>query len=397
MGGTTTDIAFIQGGLPVTVTSGVSIGKWKTFVNGLYVKTFGLGGDSAVHYNEENLYLEEYRIVPLCVAAKKYPSVTENLRNMEPRRHTRFLYEHYMLIKDIEDSPRYTDAEKTFCRALAEKPLPIIQAAEAVGKDIYTLQIGRLLKDGVVQICGLTPTDMMHIRGDFNEYDAEASRLGAAFAAFNLGITVEELSSRVYDEVKKKLYINIVKAMLENKYPDYMKNGINADVERFIIANYEEIKAGKPDPLFSTMFRTGYSLVGAGAPICVFLEDVAAMLGTHAHIPENHHVANALGAVMGSVSAVCTLEIGPDDEMEGISGYVVFGAGGKTFFRDLEDAAAFAKEQVQQVAREEAAKRGAKGEISVTVQVEDNIARAKDMNVYLGTQVTARATGTMGF
>jgi len=397
MGGTTTDIAFIQGGLPVTVTNGVSIGKWKTFVNGLYVKTFGLGGDSAVHYNEDHLYLEEYRIVPLCVAAKKHPSVTENLRNMELRKHTRFLYEHYMLIRDIEDSPRYTDTEKAFCRALAEKPLPIIQAAEAVGKDIYTLQIGRLLKDGVVQICGLTPTDMMHIRGDFREYDAEASRLGAAFAAFNLGITVEELSSLVYDEVKKKLYINIVKAMLENKYPDYMKNGINADVERFIIANYEEIKTGKTDPLFSTMFRTGYSLVGAGAPICVFLEDVAAMLGTHAHIPENHHVANALGAIMGSVSAVCSLEIGPDDEMEGISGYVVFGDSGKTFFRELEDAVAFAKEQVQQLAREEAVRRGARGEITVTVRVEDNIARAKDMNVYLGTQVSARATGTMGF
>lgn len=397
MGGTTTDIAFIQGGLPVTVTNGVSIGKWKTFVNGLYVKTFGLGGDSAVHYAEQNLYLEEYRVVPLCVAAKKHPSVTENLRRLEPRKHTRFLYEHYMLIKDIEDSPRYTDAEKAFCRALAEKPLPIAQAAEAVGKDIYTLQVGRLLKDGVVQLCGLTPTDMMHIRGDFCEYDAEASRLGAAFAAFNLGITVEELSSRVYDEVKKKLYINIVKAMLENKYPDYMKNGINADVERFIIANYEEIKTGKTDPLFSTMFRTGYSLVGAGAPICVFLEDVAAMLGTHAHIPENHHVANALGAIMGSVSASCTIEIGSDETPEGTSGYIVFGTGGNVFFRDLEDAVAFAEEQARLQAQAEARKRGARGEITVTTQIEDNIAQAKDMTVYLGTRVTAHAAGTMGF
>ena len=29
--------------------------------------------------------------------------------------------------------------------------------------------------------CGLTPTDIMHIKGDFSVYDTEASRLAAQF------------------------------------------------------------------------------------------------------------------------------------------------------------------------------------------------------------------------
>ena len=91
--------------------------------------------------------------------------------------------------------------------------------------------------------------------------------------------------------------------MLENRYPDYMKNGINGDVERFILDNYQAVKTGKPDPLFATMFTTGYTLIGAGAPIQVFLEDVAKMLNTRAYIPENHHVANAIGAIVGSICA----------------------------------------------------------------------------------------------
>lgn len=397
MGGTTTDIAFIKDGVPVKVTDGISIGKWKTFVNGLYVKTFGLGGDSAVHYDGNQLYLEPYRVVPLCIAATKYPSVIDNLKSLELRKHTRLLYEHYMLVKDISSSSRYTDEEKAFCRALKDKPLILTDAAAAVGKEIYTLHVERLLHDGVVQICGLTPTDIMHIKGDFNEYNAEASRLGAAFAAHNLDISVEELCDLVYDEVKKKLYINIVKAMLENRYPDYMKNGVNSDVERFILENYNEVKNGKQDELFSVLFQTKYTLIGVGAPIRVFLDDVSKMLGTHAVIPQNHDVANALGAIIGSISASSSIEIKPDNNAEGTSGYIVFGNRGMRYFEDLDDAIVFAASEAEENAKAEAEKRGAKGLITVTSEIHANEADARGATVYLGTVVTAHAAGTMGF
>ena len=396
MGGTTTDIAFIKEGRAVSVTSGVSIGKWKTFVNGLYVKTFGLGGDTAVHYDGTKLYLEEYRVVPLCVAASQYPGVFEDLRSMEKRKHTRFLYEHYMLVRDISESARYTNEEKAFCQALKNGPLSVTAAAAAVGKDIYTLRINRLLKEGIVQLCGLTPTDVMHIRGDFTKYNADASRLAAEFAAFNLGISVEELCGRVYDEVKKRLYVNIVKSMLENKYPGYLKNGVNADVERFILESYEEAKAGSCDPLISTQLRTDYTLIGAGAPIRVFLDDVAKMLGTRAYFPENHDVANALGAIIGSVSASYSVEILPNTDPAKSSRYIVYGSRENAEFKELSDALEYAVSEAKSRAEAEARKRGACGELTVTWEVEENNAELKDMTVHLGSVVTVRATGTMG-
>ena len=397
MGGTTTDIAIIKDGRAVSVTNGVSIGKWKTFVNGLYVKTFGLGGDSAVHYNSNGLYLEEFRVVPICIAAARYPSVIENLQKLEKRKHTRFLYEHYMLVRDIDEGDRYTQEEKSFCRVLCNGPLPIMEAAAAVGKDIYTLQLKRLLKEGIVQVCGLTPTDIMHIRGDYCKYNTEASRLAAEFAAFNLGITVDELCDTVYDEVKKKLYINIVKSMLENKYPDYLKNGINNDVERFILENYRAVKSGKPDPLFSTMFTTGYTLIGAGAPIRVFLEDVAKMLGTRAYIPENHHVANALGAIVGSICATCTVEILPNADPAKPWHYTVYGKQGSVGFKELSDAVDHAIAEACRQAEAEAQKRGAGNQIQVSYEINTNQAETPDLTIYLGTAVTAYASGAMGF
>lgn len=138
-------------------------------------------------------------------------------------------------------------------------------AAAAVGKDIYNLDVSELLKDGVVQICGLTPTDIMHITGDFDRYSKEASLLGAEFAAFNLGISVDELCERVYTEVKRKIYINIVKAMLENKYEHYMKNGVPPEIETLIDESFQEALTGSRDSLFSMMIKTRYSLVGIGA------------------------------------------------------------------------------------------------------------------------------------
>ena len=396
MGGTTTDIAFIKDGRAVSVTNGVSIGKWKTFVNGLYVKTFGLGGDSAVHYNNCGLYLEEFRVIPICVAASRYPGMLEQLKMLEKRKHTRFLYEHYVLIRDIEDSSKYTDEEKAFCRALQNGPLPIMTAAAAVGKDIYTLQIKRLLKEGVVQICGLTPTDMMHIRGDFCKYNVEASRLAAEFAAFNLDTTVDNLTQMVYDEVKKKLYINIVKSMLENKYPDYLKNGINADVDRFILENYNAVKSGNTDPLFSTSFSTGFTLIGAGAPIQVFLTDVAKMLGTRVYIPENHHVANALGAIVGSICASCTVEILPNADPAKPWAYIVYGKQETVGFKELAQAEEYAIAEAKSQAAAEAKKRGAGDTVDVTWEINTNKAETPELTIHLGTTVTAYATGAMG-
>src|SRR5690606_30033303 len=45
MGGTTTDIAIVKNGVPVKAEEGISIGNWRTFVKGVYIETFGLGGD----------------------------------------------------------------------------------------------------------------------------------------------------------------------------------------------------------------------------------------------------------------------------------------------------------------------------------------------------------------
>lgn len=397
MGGTTTDIAMIKDGLPVTVLDGVRIGKWKTLVNGLYIKTFGLGGDTAIHYADRKLFLEDYRITPLCVAAQKYPGILGNLKTLieSENTHTMFLYEHYLLVKDIQNSSRYTDTEKAFCRVLKNGPVILREAAAAIGTDIFNINVSRLIKNGVVQMCGLTPTDIMHIRGDFDQFSKEASLLAAKYVARNLQISIDALCERVYDEIKQKLYCNVVSMILENKYKQYRSTGIGKDIELFIHESYQLAASGDKDEYISMGFKTDFKLLGVGAPIKIFLDDVAKMLGTSAIIPTHYEVANALGAVVGNVVATHSVSIRSQNELKGPQ-FAVYGNDTIKMFNELDSAVAFAEEEARAGVLAEALARGAKGDISVSVRVDHDDCALDTGTVYLGTTVVAQAIGSAG-
>ena len=410
MGGTTTDVALVQNGVPLKAAGGVQVGKWKTFVSGLYIKTFGLGGDSAVHYNDRDAYLEEYRVVPLCVAAERHPRITENLQALlgSGKKHMKYLHEHFILIRGITGDSRYTDAEKALCLALEKGPLSLREAAESVpGGDVFTFNAARLLRDGVIQCAGLTPTDVMHIQGDFVRFPVEPSELGARFVARNLDVTLDGLCGRVYEEIKRKLYLNIVKALLENNAAHYMRDGVGRDVERVIRESYDMARGSgragsgggafqQPGKLISYGFKTGFTLTGVGAPIRIFLPDVAKMLGTHAVIPDHYEVANAIGAIAGGVTASYEVNIRPNYSVAGVTGYTVSGLSETQIFASAAEAESFAAAEAEQGARLEAERRGARGEISVTVSKHVDEAAAGFVHIHLGTRIVARAIGAAG-
>ena len=401
IGGTTTDIAIVTENAPVMAKGGISIGKWKTFVDGLYIKTIGLGGDSAVHYRDGAPRLEDYRVTPICAAASEYPVIKRNLKILksEERKHTRFLYEHLALIKNISMRERYSDEEIRICEALAGGPLTVTEAAKAIGRDVYTLNVKQLVKDGIITVIGLTPTDVMHIRNDFNRYDAEASALAADIVSFNLNTSVGGLCDFVYGEVTRKLYLNIVKALLENKFERHA-GGVDAETENFINDCYYEtvnnLKEGNKINPLSVYFRSEYPLIGIGAPAGIFISKTAELLGTEAIIPKHYEVANALGAIIGGISAEATVEIKPVTSAAGITGYIVHGKTGAKKFRKINEAVAFAVKEAEDAAEKEARSRGAKGAVALSNSVTDQKANAKDSPVYLGTAVTARAVGSAG-
>ncbi|MGI6176730.1 MAG: hydantoinase/oxoprolinase family protein [Christensenellales bacterium] len=393
MGGTTTDIALIRGGEPVKSADGIQVGKWRTLVKGLYIDTFGLGGDSAIRYHGARLYLDVTRVVPLCMIAQQYPYVVEQLAELSKseRVHTRFLHEYYMLLKDIGENANYTEQERAFCAQLKDGPLMLEQAAQASKTDVYNLAFDRLEQEGVIIRCGLTPTDIMHLKGDFSTYDRRASEYAAQYVANCLGIQTEQLCDLVYDEIKRKLFCNIVRILLENQNKRY-RGEDNSLLNMLINDAYENAKRGERGFL-NVVFETPARLVGIGAPIHVFLHDVAKLLGTEAIIPEYARIANALGAVVGNITASHAIRIKPDVAEGSEGGYVVFGSRGRQLFEEWEDAVSFASSEAKEQAIQEAVNRGARGDVTINIAVEEQTGQAKDFDIFLEATVTANAVG----
>jgi N-methylhydantoinase A/oxoprolinase/acetone carboxylase beta subunit len=394
MGGTTTDSAIVKSGKPVSSEFGVTVGGWRTFVKGVSVDTIGLGGDSAVRINRHReMSLESDRVIPISVAAETWPDVVPKLKEislLKPK-HTQPLHEFFVLVKDVSEDPKYNVRERTFCRALKDGPLCYSQAAAAYDADVYFFNLERLEKEGIVIRCGLTPTDVMQIKGDFKKYDTEAALLAIRFVARGTGKTEEELIDAIYDAVKKKMYVNTVRLLLEDRYPEFRKTGLGDNLKKIIADSWESAKNGEEFAGFD--FKTTATIVGIGAPTHIFIPDVAAALGTKYVIPPNAGVANALGAIVGNVSAYCDIEIQLEN-YAGVEGFMVYGKQQNRFFDSLEEATQIALEEAKRAAENEAILRGAVGDISIVTEISTRTAESTNfVEVFLGSTVTATAVG----
>lgn len=393
MGGTTTDIALIRGGAAVKATSGIHIGAWHTFVKGVYVETLGLGGDSAVRPSPNGvMQLLPRRLIPLSAAASRWPEVVPALQRllMQREKHSLPLHEFFTLVRDISGSPGYTEEEKRFCAALQDGPLIYEDAARAIGRDMYGLGVERLEREGVVIRAGLTPTDVMHLKGDFAAFDREAASLGAQFVAACAGLSVEKLCDWVYGEIKRKLYLAVVGMLIREDMPAFHKTGIGGDLAAFLNRSWEMSREAESSTRFQVV--TTSTLVGVGAPIHLFLPDVARALGASCVVPELAGVANALGAVAGNVAAVCAATIRPN-----VEGFQVFGGDASATAEFLEDATRIAREFAEREARAEAFRRGASGELVVRFEEKPLVsATGYGSDVFIESTVTATAIGKIG-
>ncbi|MCU6763151.1 N-methylhydantoinase A/acetone carboxylase%2C beta subunit [uncultured Roseburia sp.] len=398
MGGTTSDIALVKDGIPVRVTNGIQIGSWKTFVHGMFVDTFGLGGDSTIcRDNNGVLSLDTVRSIPLCMLASIYPQVTEKIHklNTDEVKHSKNLFEFYVLLKDISHSPLYTDREKQFCKALKDGPLLIREAAASIREDIYCFDIHRLESEGVVMKSALTPTDIMHIKGDFKGYDSTASQEAVSFLARNLKLTESDLCDQVYRMIRKKIFMNVLRILMKDSHPQ-QKDSLMEKLE-FLYESAYQNACQEQTAFFSPDFKLNAVLVGIGAPVHVFLPEAAKMLGVKCYIPEFAPVANALGAVVGNISAEATIEIKQISSIGNADQYYFTGRPEYGFYDTLEEAEKAARQAAKQDASEKALRQGAADQLTVTFSSHEHSAMTNFGKMFLSYDVTASVIGHMQF
>lgn len=398
MGGTTTDVAFIKDGEPLKVSEGIHIGNWETFVKGMFVDTFGLGGDTAVHYDRlGHLYLENYRIVPISNFAERYPEAVDKLEGLLQEEKTDIFYlnEFLILVKEPVWEDSYTEQERNLCQVLKNGPLMLQEAADAVGKDLYNFHTERLEKEGILIRAGFTPTDAMILKGDYPGIDARAAALSAEYLGAAARTDAAEIPEKVYDLVEKRLYCNLVRIFLQNTRKELKGQKPDSQMEALIEAAYRQA-SGKEKSAMNINFHTDFTLIGVGAPTGVFLKPVAKMMGTEAVIPKYGEVANAIGAVVGNVAVTLEGEIQPVYTTAGIDKYRVFIGENQIEFKEYVDAEQYLKEQGKIAAEAEARRRGASGEIKTEISVQHENSRIDSRELFLGDRWQITAKGSVG-
>ena len=373
MGGTTTDTALVRQEKPVMADQGIYIGKWKTMVKGMYVKTFALGGDSAVRFRGGRLYMDDRRVIPLSLLGKEHPEIVQKLKKLseKQRMHTRMLHEFYVLQKDIAGKHGYTDEEYKICQALKEGPLMAEGLAERIGSEIYFLDTRRLEEEEVLMKSGLTPTDMMVLKGDFSIYPKEAAQAALGFVSRNVGMEAEQIPDAVYDLVEEKMYCSIARILMEQKYPKNGKLLGEESVDQLLKWSYEDAKArtGEEKAWMRCRITTDLPIVGAGAPIHIFLPRVAALLGTEAVVPKFAEVANAIGAIAGQVAAKVQIRIKAEYDGAAFSCYSVYEGTSRHTFEKYAPAEAFALEAARRAVKEKAIRQGSSENPRIQVEV----------------------------
>lgn len=416
MGGTTSDLAVVEDGRPGLTREGANIGKWKTGIKSISINTLGLGGDSLIrHTAEGKLAIGPVRAAPLSWLVSRWPHILGQIQSIyeSKKMHTISLCEFFYLIKDVSEDPFYNEKERKIVLALKNGPRNIVDLFEAAGASLYQNDTARIEKLGIIMRCGLTPTDIMHLTGDFCEWSREAASYGAAIMAHQLNMSLEELKYEVYENMKENLYLNIVKLLLEKDESHIFNYGISSQLIDLMILSFKKSRAfignsAEKNDFMQCSFSTKAKLVGIGAPIHIFLPDVSRCLNAEYIIPENAGVANAVGAITGNVSVEETVVICPRTvAVIGITGYYCYSSCENKEFLRYQDALTWGKKHAESIACRIAAERGADS-IETAVEVFTNdvellsdygksdteppTVRAEN-KLLIETVVTARATG----
>jgi N-methylhydantoinase A/oxoprolinase/acetone carboxylase beta subunit len=250
---------------------------------------------------------------------------------------------------------------------------------------------------GYVAIAGFTPTDAAHVLGLHDSWSREAASLGAelnlrSFRSPRAGdLSAKQFAEEVIRRVALQSGRAVVAAVLAEGFNLHLES-FPAFSELFVDRAIESQRSGAPaagSDLFGVSLNLKKPLVAIGAPVTTYYPDVAESLHAKLVIPSHAEVANAVGAVVGSVMQSVRVLISPQD---GGELFRVHCEDGVHDFHELEEAASFAVEAAR-IRADELARRAGASSVKVVVDREDHNAIAAGEEFFVQSLVTATATG----
>jgi len=317
VGGTTTDIAALRDGRPRLNPEGAQVGGWRTMVEAADVHTVGLGGDSQVSFNahggsadQSPLKIGPQRVLPLCRLGSAYPEVLEELEHQRTIRKTwlkplmgEFLLPRRRSIADLSAS------DQALVRELEQGPRSLVWYAQRPAyRSFLRERVERLVAQQVVMRCSFTPTDALHVLGRYQEWNTAVARVAAELLAAQVELSVEEFCASVVAGMSDRVATELVSKVLHDEV------GVaDWDAEPLAVGLLARALNRVRSTDLACSFTLLHPVIAVGAPVEAYLPRTAEQLHTELVIPKHAGVANAIGAVAGSVVQRAHLLIRPVD------------------------------------------------------------------------------------
>ena len=136
-----------------------------------------------------------------------------------------------------------------------------------------------LIQKRLVQAVGFTPTDALHVLGEYTEWNSEASEIGATLLANFMGSDRHEFCLNV----KRLFAMHMARDLLA-----FLMEGVDrTEIEKMLEGN------------FFSRFKVDIPVVLLGGPVGAYVKELKKLVDAEIVVPEYSDVGNAVGALAG--------------------------------------------------------------------------------------------------
>ncbi|SEP55758.1 N-methylhydantoinase A/oxoprolinase/acetone carboxylase, beta subunit [Loktanella sp. DSM 29012] len=310
IGGTTTDICQLTDGRPRIDPQGALVGGFRTMVEAVAMRTWGLGGDSEVHLQDGlsgDLRLGPRRVMPIALLAVSQPTLVHAALDLALTAIGPPLDGGTFAVPLWSATPMGLDKREALVASrLSEGPR---RTGDVVLSRMEAPALTRLVTRGLVMVAGVTPSDAAHVLGLTDQWDGTAAQKALTlFARRRRGdgsrcaADASALARRIIDQVTAQT----ADCLLQAAFAD--DPGAWGDTTPDALARHPLTRAGlaRHNGLIATQLSLAVPVIGLGASAASYYGAVGDTLHTRVIVPEHADVANAIGAVVGQVSQHAT-------------------------------------------------------------------------------------------
>ena len=297
IGGTSTDIAIMEGGFPQIQFEGASVGKWRTRVKAVDMSTVALGGDSKVTLDGPRFILGPDRVIPLCTYAEEHPEIIGKIIGSDT-------FEYYEALEGIDRSVLNEKELRIFDNIVGKGPLSKLDIMGMVeGLWVIDEELNSMVRKETLRIASLTPTDVMVFLKKFTLGSKAGADAGITALSNKLGMTKKQAATALFDEIKTQVAEAVMSKVFDDRFRNWYDHGSRVLMRRLV----SKVR----NDTIEIMPKFKIPIVGVGAPSKFMMEDLADRLNATVVFPEHNDVGNAIGAITSKVSESLSATITP--------------------------------------------------------------------------------------